>query len=108
MYYTKCVNEVTRISKHADRFQYVVISISAHDLSNYLSFDSVIDVQGVPQDVFAPIVEFGPAFEALWKSEGVTCKSSGRTVSGLPRPTMAFLEVKILSPLTILATHGVF
>jgi hypothetical protein len=54
---------------------------------------SAIDIQGVVTNPMAPFTDFAPTFEALWKSEAVTCKTSGKTVQGLPRPSMAIIDV---------------
>jgi hypothetical protein len=55
---------------------------------------SVVDIQGDDIDVFnGSNTAFGPAFEALWKSQSITCKSSGAIVSGLPRPIATIIDV---------------
>lgn len=35
------------------------------------------------------------AFKALYLSESLTCKTSGKVIEGLPRPTIAIIDVKI-------------
>jgi hypothetical protein len=52
---------------------------------------SVIDV-GVPATMFQPL-PFAPVFEALWKGEPVTCKSTNK-VFNLPRPTACLIDVR--------------
>lgn len=53
----------------------------------------MIDVSGPEVNLFAPLPEFAPAYAALHKSEPITCKSSGNTVSGLPPPMVAIVDV---------------
>jgi hypothetical protein len=62
-----------------------------------LGQSSVVDIEGVPPEgLDISYSEFAPAFAALWESKGLTCKSSGKTVTGLPRPTTAILDVRSL------------
>jgi hypothetical protein len=57
---------------------------------------SVVDIEGVPVEAIdVSYSEFGPTFAALWESKGITCKSSGKTVAGLPRPTTAIVDVRL-------------
>jgi hypothetical protein len=57
---------------------------------------SVIDVGTYPP--IQPMVGFGPVFEALWKKEPVTCKTTGRELVGLPQPSVVILDVCHVSP----------
>lgn len=41
-----------------------------------------------------PSFGFYPAFEALCRSDPVTCKTSGEVILGLPRPTIAIIDVR--------------
>jgi hypothetical protein len=57
-----------------------------------LTAGSVIDV-GVPETMFQPL-PFAPVFEALWKGEPVTCKSTNK-VFNLSRPTACLIDVRL-------------
>jgi alkanesulfonate monooxygenase SsuD/methylene tetrahydromethanopterin reductase-like flavin-dependent oxidoreductase (luciferase family) len=67
---------------------------------------SVIDIRGTPsKDSIMSIPEFGPAFEALWNGTHVTCKTTGNTISDLPRPTAVIFSVSIFSAPRIMNAH---
>lgn len=53
---------------------------------------SVIDISGPIVDPRLPLAEFSPAYLALQKSEAVNCLSTGKTISGLPAPTLAIID----------------
>jgi hypothetical protein len=67
-----------------------------------LPFCSVVDIQGNLADAFdGTNVDVGPAFDVLWNSGTITCKSSNATFSGLPRPTAAIVDVSTLRVLSM-------
>ncbi|KAF9052531.1 hypothetical protein BDP27DRAFT_1304456 [Rhodocollybia butyracea] len=53
---------------------------------------NIIDISEATDDTMKPLSLFAPTFTALYTSVAVTCKSSGKTVSGLPRPTLAIID----------------
>lgn len=72
-------------------------STSLNDLNDthrLNEFGSVIDIRGfVEPNPFAPLVEFRPALESLFRSEPYTCKTSGRNISGVVPPSLAIIDV---------------
>ncbi|KIK52854.1 hypothetical protein GYMLUDRAFT_947343 [Collybiopsis luxurians FD-317 M1] len=52
----------------------------------------VIDLTGHDVNPFIPLPEFAAAFEALYSSKPVTCKSTGTVTEGLVRPTLAIID----------------
>jgi hypothetical protein len=55
----------------------------------------VLDIQGPPADILAYILEFKPAFDALWNGGSVTCRMSGKVVQGLPKPSLTVVDVGV-------------
>ncbi|KAJ3744145.1 hypothetical protein DFH05DRAFT_1525159 [Lentinula detonsa] len=53
---------------------------------------NIIDVSGPNVNPFEPLKEFAPAYTAIWSSESILCKSSGKTFTALPPPTVAILD----------------
>ncbi|KIK61796.1 glycosyltransferase family 1 protein [Collybiopsis luxurians FD-317 M1] len=53
---------------------------------------NVIDISGPIPDPRIPPQGFAPAYAALYKSEAVTCLSTGETISGLSPPTLAIID----------------
>ncbi|KIK61795.1 glycosyltransferase family 1 protein [Collybiopsis luxurians FD-317 M1] len=53
---------------------------------------NVIDISGPITDIQAPPQGFVPGYVALYKSEAVTCLSTGETISGLSPPTLAIID----------------
>ncbi|KAJ4480020.1 hypothetical protein J3R30DRAFT_2566107 [Lentinula aciculospora] len=72
--------------------------LSAEEYDMLSSRINIIDVSGPEINIFEPLKEFGLAYTAIWNSEPVICKSSGRTFSGLPPPTVAVIDVCISPP----------
>jgi hypothetical protein len=73
----------------------------------------VIDFAGAPPPsevaLTTPMADFEPTFRALWKSEPVVCRSSGKVWEGLPAPTTAILDVRVGSCFDqCLNTYGAF
>jgi hypothetical protein len=52
-----------------------------------------MDIQGTPDGPAVLVPEFGRAFECLWKRKDLTCRTSGKVLSGLPQPTVAVICV---------------
>ncbi|KAF9062782.1 hypothetical protein BDP27DRAFT_1336118 [Rhodocollybia butyracea] len=52
----------------------------------------VIDIVGPETNPFEQLKEFAPAFTALCNSEPITCKSSGKLLSGLPPPAVTIVD----------------
>jgi hypothetical protein len=40
------------------------------------------------------MIGFNPVFEGLWNKEPVTCKTTNREFSSLPRPSVAIIDVR--------------
>ncbi|KAK7463057.1 hypothetical protein VKT23_007643 [Stygiomarasmius scandens] len=55
----------------------------------------VIDVCGSVANPQLPVQAFDTAFEALWKGEPVTCLSSGKVWTGVPRPVVAVVDASV-------------
>ncbi|KAJ3782241.1 hypothetical protein GGU10DRAFT_389982 [Lentinula aff. detonsa] len=53
---------------------------------------NIINIAGPVVDPFQPLDAFEPNFAALYSSSSVTCLSTDRTISGLPRPTLAIID----------------
>ncbi|KAJ3855119.1 hypothetical protein EV368DRAFT_62701 [Lentinula lateritia] len=66
--------------------------LSAEEYDLLSSRINIIDISGPLVDPFEPLHEFAPTYTAIWKSEPIACKSSGKTFSGLPRPVVAIID----------------
>jgi hypothetical protein len=58
------------------------------------SLCSVVDVAGPEKTQMDPVVEFIPAFAALWQGQPIKCLSTQRIFEGLPRPSLAIVDVR--------------
>ncbi|KIK52849.1 glycosyltransferase family 1 protein [Collybiopsis luxurians FD-317 M1] len=64
--------------------------------AKYEAFQSrlhILDIAGSNFDMMKPLEAFAPAFATLYSSAPITCLSSEKTVSGLPKPTLAVIDV---------------
>ncbi|KAF5368682.1 hypothetical protein D9757_010223 [Collybiopsis confluens] len=52
----------------------------------------IIDIAGSEIDLTKPVESFAPAFESLYSSAPITCRSSGKTIGGLPSPSLAIID----------------
>ncbi|KAL0580554.1 hypothetical protein V5O48_001462 [Marasmius crinis-equi] len=75
--YTRIVEEFNKLPKER--------------LEKIQSRVNIIDISGSSMDLFN-LPEFAPAFEALYRSTPLTCLTSKREFSGLPKPTLAIVD----------------
>ncbi|KIK52858.1 glycosyltransferase family 1 protein [Collybiopsis luxurians FD-317 M1] len=68
-----------------------LLNIDDSALEIYSGF-SVIDLTGKNISLGEPVPEFAPAFEALYFSKSVTCKSSGVVIEGLVPPSIVIVD----------------
>ncbi|KAK7034537.1 hypothetical protein VNI00_012384 [Paramarasmius palmivorus] len=60
---------------------------------------NVIDISGTDFNFSGSQSDFEPVFKTLWSSGSVTCLSSGKTISGLPKPCLTILGVSCIQAL---------
>ncbi|KAH7878440.1 UDP-Glycosyltransferase/glycogen phosphorylase [Lentinula edodes] len=53
---------------------------------------NVIDLNGQDVNPLIPLAEFAPAFEALYSSKPLICKTTNLIIHGLPPPTVALID----------------
>ena len=100
--YKKFMRELDKIpheqfSKIRPYLQYVCYTVEYRCFRfRNLRYFSVIDLTGKNMSLSDPVPEFAPAFEALYLSKPVTCKSSGVVIEGLVPPTIAIVDVRVL------------
>ncbi|KIK62564.1 glycosyltransferase family 1 protein [Collybiopsis luxurians FD-317 M1] len=83
---------ITTGSIHAKLVNELKSKLSTEKYNSLSPRINVIDIVGQDTNPFEPLKEFAPAYEALRDSQPLTCKSSGRTLSGLPSPSVALLD----------------
>jgi hypothetical protein len=81
----------------------LMLVFSVITLTNWFS-----DIVGPSFDIAAPRDVFESVFRALWNGEPVTCKSTGKTIGGLPRPRMTILEVCLRPRRRLIAANSFF
>lgn len=64
-----------------------------------LILSSIIDITGPDVDLLKPLDTFESNFQALYSSSQVTCLTTNKTINGLPRPTLAIIDVRAESML---------
>ncbi|KAF5368679.1 hypothetical protein D9757_010227 [Collybiopsis confluens] len=74
------------------KFMRELDKISPQHRSELLPRLHVIDLTGKDISPFDALPEFATAFQALYSSHSVTCRSTGMTIEGLTPPTVAVID----------------